>query len=281
MESEKIKKPFKTLEKLDISDQYERRLILKSLYDSLMRAILFICTKYFGWREEVIIPQSLNSRWQWIKNALIVVGTEIYSESELEKWDKFIKEINSIRNKVEHNDLYSPPQKNLEKLVHESPNFLKWIIPVSREYFKVSSNFTFKQRFYLEFDYYIRRAEYFLEVFGESPYLIKEDFTLNEEYSHMKKIVENHAEILEKLKREDVNQNDLETLIKLVELVNRADVAESSCLSKNKCPKCGSKIVESTHYVGSSEDLPEPYAVVYRVGCEKCDYVLHKETFNI
>lgn len=98
----------------------------------------------------------------------------------------------------------------------------------------------------------------------------------------MKEIVNNKPAFLEKLKNyRDVDQNDLEILIKLVEIVNRADAAESSCLSKNKCPKCGSKIVESSHYIGGSEDHPEPYAVVYRVGCESCDYILNKETFNI
>lgn len=157
MNPEEIKKPFKIIEKFDISDQYERRLIFKSLYDSIMRAILYICTKYFGWWKNVIMPQSLNSRWQWIKNAL-KVDTSLYSEDELEGWNKFIKEINWIRNKVEHDDLYSPQQDHLEKLINEAPDFLKWIASVSKEYLKVSSNFTFKQRFYLELDFYIRRA---------------------------------------------------------------------------------------------------------------------------
>jgi hypothetical protein len=39
-------------------------------------------------------------------------------------------------------------------------------------------------------------------------------------------------------------------------------------------------MVETEEYVGGSEES-EPHAVIYRFGCDKCDYVFDTETIDL
>jgi|Deesub1362B_J571_1020462.scaffolds.fasta_scaffold00499_19 hypothetical protein len=276
MKPEDITKPLEVLEKINISDEYERRLAFKAIYDFLKRALFFFCTEYFGWREEVIKPQGLNSRWKYIETALNL--SKVCTENELNNWSKFMKDINKTRNKVEHNDFYSPKQNKLEMYIQEYPLFIEWLNKVSKEYLKISSNFTFKMAFYSSLEMYIRQAEFMLEHFGESPYLVNVDWHLKEEYNKLNDLILSGKEILKRLKKTDLpERNDLVVLTDLIEIVSRVDVAESACLSKNMCPKCGEEIVNESRYIGGSLDDPEPYAVIYRVGCKNCDYTLDEE----
>ena len=93
MVPDKITNPLKVLEKLYISDEYERRLTFKAIHDVIMRSMLFLCTEYYGWRKEVILPQGLNSRWNYLETALKL--SNICTEDELSEWRKFIGSINN------------------------------------------------------------------------------------------------------------------------------------------------------------------------------------------
>lgn len=280
MDLDEITKPLKVLEKLDISDEYERRLAFKAIYDVVMRSMLFLCTEYYGWRKEVLLSQGLNSRWSYIETALKL--SNVCTKDELSEWKKFVRDINKTRNKVEHNDSYSPSQKELENYRKKLPEFFEWIISASKRYLENSSEFTFKMAFYSILAEYIHRAEFFQNYFGEAPYLIKIDLILEEKYEQLSDLITSGKDILKKIReRKDLERNDLMVLTELIELVDRIDMAENVCLRENTCPKCGGEIAEEDRYIGGSIDDPEPYAVVYRVGCKNCEYTLHEESFLI
>jgi uncharacterized protein with PIN domain len=90
-------------------------------------------------------------------------------------------------------------------------------------------------------------------------------------------------EILENIKNlEDTKRSDLESLIQLVKIVNNFKGREEVLLRFSVCPKCGGKIEETEHYVGGdTEDQPEPTGVYIRVGCQKCDYLIHDDIIDI
>lgn len=78
----------------------------------------------------------------------------------------------------------------------------------------------------------------------------------------------------------ELTKEDLSDLIDLVKVVERVNSSESAMLARSTCPKCGSKMVETEEYVGGSEES-EPHAVIYRFGCDKCDYVFDTETIDL
>ncbi|OGM10732.1 hypothetical protein A2Z22_00750 [Candidatus Woesebacteria bacterium RBG_16_34_12] len=81
-------------------------------------------------------------------------------------------------------------------------------------------------------------------------------------------------------KLDDIERTDLEKLIQLVKIVYNFKGKEEILLKYSVCPKCGDKIKETQQYIGGSAE-DEPAGVYYRVGCQKCDYLIHDETFDI
>ena len=274
---DRIEEPLKFLDKFDLSNAYERRLAFKIYLDTISRALLFCCTRYFGWREETIKPQGLKVRWEWIKDALKV--SNICSDNDLKRWNKFIDNLWRVRNKIEHNDLYAPDDYVFKDLDKEVKDFLSWIAKKGKEYLKKSKNFTTKQVFYSYLDFYIREGEYFLNILGDKPHLVERDVSLGDKYPEIKELLNLAKNMLKDSNfPKDLTADELRILFKLIEVVSRIDTAESICISFDVCPKCGDKIEESEiplyhHY----EDESEPYAVKYRVGCKKCDYTLNEE----
>jgi ribosomal protein S27AE len=76
---------------------------------------------------------------------------------------------------------------------------------------------------------------------------------------------------------EDLDRADLDNLINLVKIISKIRGREEILLRQSICPKCGGKIVETQKGFGHPDTS---FGMTYRVGCEKCDYTLHKETID-
>lgn len=152
---------------------------------------------------------------------------------------------------------------------------------------KKMRSYGFKQSFYQITNFYLREAEALFSEYGESPpYVSKSDYSIEFEDSSYQQLTELGNLLndrLQKIKKlEDIERTDLEKLIQLVKIVYNFKGKEEILLRYSVCPKCGDKIKETQEYIGGgTENNPEPTGVYYRVGCQKCDYLLHDETFDI
>jgi len=111
-------------------------------------------------------------------------------------------------------------------------------------------------------------------------YLMKQDEVEYQDFLDLLKALETKLNHFGELK--DVERSDLENLIRTVRISSILQAREELLIEYGVCPSCGGKIVESEKYVGGgTENQPEPNGIVYKVGCEKCDYEIYDEFFLI
>ncbi len=260
-----------------LDDILVRRYACKPLWDYFQKIILEVGVDFCDLDSNSLKISHLKTRWENIKYCL-----EYVDDPKI--WDNTINEMHNIRSKVEHNDEYYPKKDRLLELRTRAPEFKDWIIRTTGEYYKQSNDFTLKEGYYHLSNRYIDIAKSIIHEYGsDPPHTAKLDY-LNEpdKYSQIPELMETLKARLKKIaKLEDIERLDLENLIKIVEIVSDFNGKEYVLLSFSVCPKCGGKIEDTDQYFGETEYDPEPDGLVYRVGCEKCDYELHSEIIYI
>ena len=74
----------------------------------------------------------------------------------------------------------------------KAPDFLKWIIPVARKYFRQSKNYTFKQYFYHLVDMAVFHSEIIFEEYGDkTPYAAHPEGLLDSDEDKYQKLKNN------------------------------------------------------------------------------------------
>lgn len=264
---------------LKLSDITERRMACKPLYDFFQILVKEAGVGLLGLDKNSLSVYHLKTRWENIKIHLSFI-------EDPKPWDSLINGMHNIRSKVEHDDYYDPEAGNLKRIRKKAPEFQEWLFRIAKEYYKKSKNLSFKQSFYRMLDYYARDAEWLISEYGEkTPHVAESDFSIlsgKDSYLELKELAEASRKRLASASEiADLERSDLDNLINLVRIISKIKGKEEILLNYSVCPKCGGKIVETQHEFGGSEYDPAPTGFVYRIGCEKCDYVIHKEMINI
>lgn len=254
-----------------ISDNpYYRRVAVKPLCDYYKALLLKIAVTYFECDKKLMMNHGLLTRWNFIK---IRLQTEV---KDCDQWDDIFTKLNEYRNQVEHGDEIFPKKKELKDLRDKIPEFQKWIITNSRQFFKKIKNLSFKDRFYSEYEWIIREADALLHEFGDDPHISFEFDSRWNNVSVLKDAMKEKLTQVDKIK--EIEYDDLNNLLQLKELISLFRGREDMLLHQSRCPKCGGKITSTNTSFGGTPDDPEPDGIYYRVGCEKCDYYLDSDT---
>ena len=268
------------LDSLNLDEKYQRRVAAKLLYDYFQMLTLEVAVNHCDLTRASISNRDLGARWKIVTDRLRLV-------EDPKQWDRSIEELSNMRDRVEHIDYEYPKKSSLERIRGVAPDFANWIIKAGKEYYKKSSGWSFIQKFVLVSQSYIAQAEWMLHMYGEEPpYSTKSDIVLPGEDLPYKGLatLKNNLDIRtrELDKTEKLKNEDIDNLVDLIREVERLDAKESILLTLNICPKCGGKVVETQENI-TNENLedPEVYAINYRIGCEKCDYVLESETIDL
>ena len=269
----------KVFDELKLTSIHERRMACKPLHDFFQILLKEVGVALLGLDKNSLSVYHLKTRWENIKIHLSYV-------EDPKAWDGLVNEMNNIRQRVEHDDYYDPKPGDLKKIREKLPEFKEWIFRVGRRYYEKSKNMTFKQLFYRMLAHHTREASGLIQDYGEkTPHVAKSDysiFTGKESYAELKELVKVSEKRLDSVSEaEEVQHSDLQNLINLIKIISRIKGKEETLLRYSVCPKCGGKIVESQRQFGGSEYHPEPDGFVYRIGCEKCDYELNRETIYI
>ncbi len=266
-------------DEINLEDDYNRRWAVKPLYDFFMRIILEVGVRLCEQHRNTYKNLALKTRWDIIKNCLSIV-------EEPSQWDQVIYTLQKERVRVEHNDYYIPDETVLGSIRENAFEFKDWVIENGKKYFRMSEGFSFLQKFNGIVRVYISRADYILGTFGNSlPTFAENDFVpYGEEHPYLR--LSEVRDFLQKRVFEiksidDLQKEDLENLVTMITQTERLDVKETSYLERNICPKCGSNIIDTEKAYGGSIDDPIPTTIVYRVGCENCDYEVHVENIEI
>jgi hypothetical protein len=257
---------------LDLKNEYIRRTAVKPLYDYFQTLVYEVAWRFCGQDKNCLRNQGLVARWSMLNNIPSLI-------EEPEKWSELIKQIHKMRERVEHNDNYFPDKIALEDLRKRIPEFTEWFLTVGRKYYEKTKAISFVERYLNLSDWYIRQADWIIHQYGDKPPYIMETNIEEQEYNTIKPLRENLCTRLSEIHTlEDIKKEDLDNLVDLIKETERIDARETAFVYFKVCPKCGSKIVETQR---SIYDYEEPIAVVYRVGCEKCDFELNSETFDV
>jgi hypothetical protein len=261
-----------------LDDEYKRRLAVKPLYDYFQRTLLEVGNQLCGFYRNSLKSCHLKARWIVVKGALEII-------EDASRWDKLVRTIHNERMSSEHNDYSSPSKQSLIDVRNQAPEFANWVLDTGQKYHEQSEGFTFVQEFRASSRWYTGQAERIISELGEdSPFCIKEDFNLvGGENSYKRLVALNDAvgsRSLAVRSLDELTKEDLSNLVDLVRIVERVDASENFVLSESKCPRCGGNITGTQKSVGGSEE-EEPYAIFYRIGCDKCDYELDTETVDL
>lgn len=261
-------------DKIDLSNEANRRMSSKPLYDYFQMLLREVGVKRCGLNENSIKNAHINVRWINVRSCL-----ECIEDPSI--WDDLIKIMDKIRSRVEHNDDYNPTESDLKFIRNKIPEFTLWIMRASDNYLKITSNFTFKESFYHNLNLNISKAEIIIREYCDDSKDIQND--LNDYCHQLTELIKDSRIILEKIEHlEDINRSDLGNLIQLIKIITIFDTREEILLDYMICPKCGGNIKETNKNLnhGTYEDT-EPYGIYYRVGCQKCDYTIHDEIFDL
>jgi len=264
------------LENFDFSRKdtfVSRRLAYKPLYEFFKRIVFYVGVNLCYLHERTFKNLHLKPIWVDLKPRLFQI------DNQLDEWDILIKQIDNIRQDVEHNQDYDVNQNILQNIRDKAPEFRTWILNTGRKYYKKSKNFTFKETLYNQLNYFLHEAEILIREYGEKPPFLS---NLNEEdYTKIPQLLIGIKSIEKEVsKLKEISSSDLLDFIKLIRVVTKFRCIEEGLLSKSICPKCGKKIIETQKNVGGEYDGP-PDMIHYRIGCEKCDYIVNEETIDL
>ena len=144
---------------------------------------------------------------------------------------------------------------------------------------EIFGNLSFKDQFYIEIKNAIREADALHSEFGNDPFI---SFDYDSRWDDMISLSE---EMRKKLptrnQSKQLTNEELINFIRLKELIAYFDGKQDMMLYKNLCPVCGNRITTQNHSIGGTREDPEPDAIYYRVGCEKCNYYLDDDTIYL
>lgn len=268
-----------TFDSMNLENEHDRRVAVKPLYDYFQILILEVAVHLCGLNRNSMKNCHLKSRWDMIKSALLLI-------EDPTRWDELINRLQNTRSSVEHNDYEVPSKVALDDTRKQAPMFKEWVVAIGQKYLKESKGFSFIQEYFGLSRWYITQAEWTLDQYGEKPPYAVRTYSVSEEEKHSYGMLESLKERLNSRIPEihymnDLKKEDLNDLVQLIKETERLDAKETVLLHFNVCPKCGGKVGETETSVGGSIDDPMPTAVIYRVGCEKCDYELHSETIDV
>ena len=275
---EYLSRMLQTFDSIDLDVDYQRRVAVKPLYDYFQTLILEVAVRFCGQNRNSLKNCHLKTRWEIVKSSLRII-------EDPTKWDNLVESIHNIRSKVEHNDYKIPKKEALLQIRQLAPSFKDWILRVGKQYHRESSGFSFIQKFLLTSDWYIKETDRMLDIYGEKPpYLIEGDVFMEEEHSYermksLKDYLESRIQEIDGIN--DLVSDDFDNLIDLIRIIEHLNAKEDVLLKYSICPKCGGRIIETERAVGGSLDDPMPSAIIYRGGCERCDYEVHSETIQL
>jgi len=277
---ENLQEIVKILDSVNLDEKYQRRVAVKLLYDYFQMLTLEVAVHFCGLNRDSIKSYHLGTRWKAVRDRLRLV-------EDPKQWDKFVYELSNMRDRVEHNDYEYPEKASVRRIKGVASDFKNWLIKAGNQYHEKSSGWSFIQKFVLVSQSYIAQADWMLHLYGEEPpYSAKSDIVLpGQDFPYkglgvLRSTLDARTRELGKI--EDLKNEDIDNLVDLVKEVERLDAKENILLRLNICPKCGGKIVETQSAIaGGNPEDPEVYAIVYRVGCEKCDYELNSETVDV
>lgn len=263
---------------LDLLYPYQRRLAFFSLHDYFQHHLLEVGVNYCGIPQVSLRPASIKIQWDNV--------SEVLSEIETipNEWNKLFGTLHRQRNKIVKGGRV-PRLQMLKSTRNQAEGFSKWIIETAGNYLVQSSGFTLMQRFKRLTRWYVKRADSILSDYGKTvPHYVVEDLRWNKEIFFLKiKGLKVFAALAGKsiTSVAEITSSNLDGLISLITEIERLDARESVYLEFNICPICGSKIVSSQQTSGGSSTDPAPTKIQYRIGCEKCDYEIMRETVQV
>ncbi len=256
----------------------ERRASAKFLWDYFMKLLLVVGTNHVGYDIESLKIAHLKTRWNQINRPLSTID-------QIEKWNQLINKINCIREKIEHDDFFSPDGQDLVDIRQQAPLFKEWILKAGVRYYRSSKGFNFIDYFKRITDFYLSQSEIILSNYGlETPYvakyvyapIVKDD--IYSEIPSLKKIIEKRIKEIHRIT--DLDHSDLEKLTKFIEVISKINAWEDALLKDSICPACGGHIKETQRYSGGGYEEP-PDTVHIRVGCTNCKYEIMTDTIDI
>ncbi len=152
----------KTFDDVELESIYKRRMAVKPLYDYFQKLTLVVGAKICGLNKNSLGSSHLKYRWESIRSCISFEEIEISDE-----WHTLIKKISDIRHKVEHNDEFDPPQKELIQIREKVPEYAKWLLRVADVYFKKTTRYSFKQAFHRLLHEYVFDARRIIREYGE------------------------------------------------------------------------------------------------------------------
>ena len=263
-------------DKLDLENEYDRRLAIKPLYDFYQISLLEASVMFCGFNRDTVKNQHLNTRWMLTRSTLLDI------DSTIERWNNLIKTVENERNGVEHNDYHFPKKEALVEARLQASDFLTWLVTTSKNYYELSRGFSFAKEFTILSDIQIILADIILNTYSEkTPFFLDSPEEKAEfwQLPQLKERLEPRSKQIRDIN--DLKKEDLIDLITLAKLTENINVRENALLHDSKCPNCGNKIITTEEPMGGNEADSAPEAIAVRVGCEKCDYSLHEETIDI
>jgi len=264
-------------------DEFTNRFCYEILYDFIWE-ILVEAAQVCKIDKSKLEYSNLRRTWGELRSRLSSVTT--HKESII--WDKLINDISSFRHKYAHFIIskVEPTIDELKKWRDDSTNFLSWFRRIIPKYIEKLPSFQAALTLYQSLDEYFFRVKDIIADYGEEdiPHLMEGVYLFDQfKYQDLQSIFKTLKSKIGEI--DDITNLPLDVfqeLVKFIEFVGLFSGREYSYLESSKCPKCGDKIGETQHYLGGgSEWDPEPSAVYYKVGCEKCDYTVHEETIDI
>ncbi len=147
---------------MDLNNDYLKRVAIKPLYDYFQILILEVAVYYCGQNRNTLKNCHLKTRWNIIQSSLSLI-------SDPTKWDNLVNGVQKIRSSVEHNDYKIPNKKDLERIREKTLAFKTWILSMGKKYNDETEGFSFVQRYLELYRWYISRAEFYLNQYGEDP----------------------------------------------------------------------------------------------------------------
>lgn len=264
---------------IDLDDENKRRMALKPLHDYFQILILESGVHRCSLYRNSIEQMSLKARWDSLKRCLVLI-------EDPAQWDMIIYALHKERIKVEHDNYHIPSKDILLSIAEKAREVKDWVLSASRKYFAESEGFSFIQVFSGEVSVYVGKSDWLLHQYGEMPPYSTENDYIPKGEEHPYTVIKSLRDYLLPRSLEirsinDLESKDLKNLIELVKIIESLEAKESILITKGICPKCGKRIVDSQRAVGGPPDGSEPSTIIYRVGCENCDYELHYDTIDI
>ncbi|VVB57037.1 Uncharacterised protein [uncultured archaeon] len=206
-----------------------------------------------------------------------VIGYYFVSEPSHSDWEKLFGMLDYARNKIEHGQpQFNLPANQMKELREKAPLFRDWVISAGNKFHENSNNFTFKSVFFRTLKNYVNDVERLIPIMKkQSKYPIIEDHLL----SPISDALETSKKRLAEFDSEsEITTEDLHNLEQLIRYSGAYSGREDVLLSSSICPECGGKITTTSHSFGSRGEDGEPVGEYWRIGCDKCDYIVEQDT---